>query len=256
VIGDDVSESLTENDLVPVSEPTPVPVAPVPPPAPVRRVVSAPVVPVAPVVASEPAVREKTFSQADLNEAIGKARTEARAAAYRYLGKELGVPVTAENGEIELSPLRTLVDEARSKRASNEDALRSTLDRLTEVEGRYSEKDSEVRGAINRAQQMLRRGEAKATAIQLGFSDPADAMALLGSLDRFPADLDTGVVTGLEEALRAIATSKPYLLRASDTPAPPLLSTPTPTPADSREAQRVDDDDRREGIRAQARNYF
>ncbi|MEI8164937.1 MAG: hypothetical protein WCG26_01100 [Chloroflexales bacterium] len=238
----DVSDPITD----PIVPPTPAP--PVAPATPVTLSASVP----APV-RREPT--EKTFTQAELDERIGKARQAARAAAYRYLGKELGVSVVAESGEVELSSLRTLVDEARTKRAANEETVRDTLARLAETEGRYTEKDSEVRGAIARAQQMLRRGEAKATAIQLGFSDPVDALALIGDLSRFPADLEAGTVTGLEDALKAIATSKPYLLRTADV-APPPISPLTPAPADRRDTALADDDARREGVRTQARSFF
>lgn len=261
VVDDTTEEPAAVSDPTPVPAPIPVvPPAPAPPPARERAAPS-------PAPARRAArdeedederpsrPREKTFSQADLDAAIGKARTEGRAAAYRYLGKELGVPVVAEDGTIELSGLRTLVEEARTKRASNEDALRSTLDKLTEVEGRYSEKEAEIVGAIGRARHELRRGEAKALAIQTGFSDYRDALALLGDLGRFEADLETGSVTGLEDALKEIAAQKPYLLRqATDAPPPPAIP-PTPSPADGKELMGADDD-RRQAVRRQAETFF
>lgn len=247
-VSDDPISSVPVAPVAPTPlAPAPAPVAPTPAPAPVRREAPAP--------EPEPA-REKTFTQAELDDRVGKARHEGRASAYRYLGKELSVAVVTESGEIDLSGLRGLVEEARTKRASNDDSLRAALDRLNETEARAAEKDAEVRGATARAQQMLRRGEAKAAAIQLGFNDPADALLQLGDLSRFPADLETQTVDGLTDALTAIAAQKPYLLRSTETPPPPPISTPTPSPTDPAKQQLADDEERREIVRAQARAFF
>lgn len=207
--------------------------------------------------------RERTFTQAELDAKIGEARTQGRKTAYSYLQKELGVPVLNEAGDITLDQLRALVTQARTQETSASAQLRALLDEKQRLEQTLGEKDSEVKGAYSKAAQMLRLGEAKALAVQLGFNDPKDAVVMLGDLSRFEADVEAGTVAGLHEALTALSTEKPYLLRGalpSTTQAPgatpPPAIPPTPRPADPRAAKQVDDEERREAVRRQAQSYF
>lgn len=215
-----------------------------------------------PATTTVAAPRERAFTQAELDAHAAKARDQGRKAAYSYLQKELGVPILAEGGEITLDQLRALVTQARTGETAASAQLRQLLTDKEAAEARIAEKDSEVRGAYGKAQQMLRLGEAKALAVQLGFNDPRDAVVMLGDLARFEADVDAGTVAGLHDALTALAAEKPYLLKGgaatttATTTAPPPAIPPTPKPADPRQAAAVEDEEKLAAVRQQAQAFF
>lgn len=204
--------------------------------------------------------REKVFTQAELDAKIGEARAQGRKSAYAYLQKELGVPVVNEAGDITLDQLRTLVTQARTGETTASAQLRDLLTQKQQLEQAIGEKDSEVKGAYARAQQMLRLGEARALAIQLGFNDPRDAVVMLGDLNRFEADVEAGTVAGLHEALQQLASEKPYLIKGSSATAaavaPPAPIPATPKPADPSKARAVEDDEKLDAVRRQAQAFF
>lgn len=226
---------------------------PSPPPTPTPTPPSAP--------RPTPTPTEARFTQAQIDEAASRARNEGRQAAYRYLGKELGVAVVTEDGAIDLSQLRELVTTGRTQKSSDADRLRALLAEKDQLASTIEQKDSEVQGAVTRARHALRQGEAKALAVQLGYQNPADALALLGDLNRFETDLDAGTVAGLEDALKALAEQKPYLLKQAASDVPPPVPPPAvpPTPPPTRPNDRTageDDDDKLDSVRAQARSFF
>jgi hypothetical protein len=190
---------------------------------------------------------------------VGEARTAGRRTAYSYLQKELGVPVVNEAGDVTLDQLRTLVHQARTGETASSAQLRDLLAQQQAAEQRIAEKESEYRGALVRAQDILRRGEARTLAVQLGFHDPKDAVAMLGDLGRFESDLETQTVAGLHEALQTLATEKPYLLKgATAAPAPvvPPALPATPKPTDNRATADADDEAKLEQVRRQASSFF
>jgi uncharacterized membrane protein YccC len=169
------------------------------------------------------------------------------------------VPVVNEAGDVTLDQLRALVNQARTGETSASAQLRDLLTQQQAAEQRIAEKESEYRGAIGRAQDILRRGEARVTAVQLGFHDPKDAVAMLGDLGRFEADLETQTVAGLHDALQALATEKPYLLKGATAPAaitPPPALPATPKPKDNRANVDADDEDKLDQVRRQASSFF
>ncbi|KQS19213.1 hypothetical protein ASF99_04825 [Exiguobacterium sp. Leaf187] len=80
---------------------------------------------------------------------------------------------------------------------------------------------AQIKAANDKANERIINAEVKALATQMNFIDPADAKAFL---DRSAIEVDDeGNVNGLQEALEAVKTAKPHLIKYSTThpPTPP-----------------------------------
>lgn len=234
--------------------PTPRPQAQAPAVAPVRRA-EAPAPSPAPTATPEPHIPAGYLPQAEVDRLVGEARTDARRKAYLYLSRELGVQLVDENGTT-IAPLKSALEEVRGVRNAKDARIAELEVERADLEGRVVAKESEVSHAFAKAQHMLRLGEAKAQAVMLGFNDPADAIAMLGDLDQFEADIETGVVAGLDKALAKLAAAKPYLIRS--TPIPDAIPpTPSESTARARQAEvEAVNEDKLDTVRLQAQTYF
>lgn len=89
---------------------------------------------------------------------------------------------------------------------------------LTETE-RYKQRTAELEAQLSREKEVrqasLIRSEVRIQALKLGFTDPDDAYSLL-DLSEVEFEEETGDVQGIDKLLKALAKSKPYLLKVDD----------------------------------------
>ena len=110
---------------------------------------------------------------------------------------------------------------------------------LTETEKLAKAKaDAEARAAAaeKRAIEIALTAEIRAQAALMGFVDPADAMALV---DRSKVEMTDGGVTGVVDALKALASAKPYMLKRN------VPTIGTTNPGDGASSARETDAERR-----------
>jgi uncharacterized membrane protein YgcG len=95
---------------------------------------------------------------------------------------------------------------AKAKKESDE-AAKSDLEK---EKARADKAEAEKKDALTAANTRLVNAEIKVFAVQAGFVDPADAVALVG---RAGVQVDEqGNVTGAKEAVEALAKAKPHLV--------------------------------------------
>lgn len=97
--------------------------------------------------------------------------------------------------------------------------------------------EAEKQAALQRASEMVLRSSIITEAAALNFADPNDAYVLLDKSDLI---VEEGKVEGLSDALKALAESKPYMIRADKNP--PKLGAANPgggaNPAGETDAER------------------
>jgi hypothetical protein len=171
------------------------------------------------------------------------------------------MPLVDGAGATTIDPIKAVIDEARGVRDAK-DARIGELDAIrAELEGKITERDSQIANTVAYAQHVLRVGKAELMANQIGFSDPSDAIALLGDLSQFPVDLEAGTVKGIDKALAALAEKKPYLIKAPAAVAAAIPAAIPPTPSESSAKARQAEQEseaisRKDSIRQQASTYF
>ncbi len=137
---------------------------------------------------------EKTFTQAELERQLGErlARERAKYADYE-----------------ELKTAKAKLDELEAGQLSERDKLQKQIEKLekkaAEAEARALEKE-------RLAQETLIRSAVLSEASKLGFANPEDAYLLLAQKPTIGED---GQPAGVAEAIKALAESRPYLLRGT-----------------------------------------
>jgi hypothetical protein len=137
---------------------------------------------------------EKTFTQAELERQLGErlARERAKYADYE-----------------ELKAAKTKLEELEAGQLSERDKLQKQIEKLekkvAEAEARALEKEQ-------KAQEILIRSAVLSEASRLGFANPEDAYLLLGTKPTIGED---GQPAGVAEAVKALAETRPYLLRGT-----------------------------------------
>jgi hypothetical protein len=149
---------------------------------------------------------EKAIPQSQVDALMARTRQEARERALR----ELGVSDMAE--------AKARLDAAKALEDANKTEAQRLNDNLAALEKERAEwADREARLQAEKASVLLRTAViGKAAA--LGFADPEDAYRML-DLSNLNVG-DDGGVAGLDQALKALGDSKPYLLRAAPRIAP------------------------------------
>lgn len=142
-------------------------------------------------------------------------------------GKSAGVTFTQEQVD---AMVKERVKREKAKYADYDDlkAKASKVDEYENASKSELEKAQEKAEALKRDNQALansvndklKKAEVRIQAAQLGFTNPEDAYHL-ADLSAVDVDAD-GNVKGVDEALKELVKTKPYLLRpASERPAPP-----------------------------------
>jgi hypothetical protein len=142
---------------------------------------------------------EKTFTQAELERQLGErlARERAKYADYE-----------------ELKAAKTKLEELEAGQLSERDKLQKQIEKLekkaAEAEARALEKEQ-------KAQEILIRSAVLSEASKLGFANPEDAYLLLAQKPTIGED---GQPAGVAEAVKALAESRPYLIRGTQSRIP------------------------------------
>lgn len=142
---------------------------------------------------------EKTFTQAELERQLGErlARERAKYADYE-----------------ELKAAKTKLEELEAGQLSERDKLQKQIEKLekkaAEAEARALEKE-------RLAQETLIRSAVLSEASKLGFANPEDAYLLLAQKPTIGED---GQPAGVAEAIKALAESRPYLIRGTQSRIP------------------------------------
>lgn len=150
-----------------------------------------------------------------------------------------------EAPEIDVEAMRRELAEARREAAKYRTTLRkleqeqqAKVNESLSAEDRYRAElatmQQRLAAAEQASQDRLVRSAVVTAAAKAGFVDPDDAFALV---DRGALEIsEDGTVTGLDEAIRAIAKAKPYLVRPKTTssPAAPAGGPQAPTDAQLR----------------------
>lgn len=151
-------------------------------------------------------------------------------------GQASGDGLSAEQLRAELERVRREAANYRTQRNELDSKVKAfESEKLTEQE-RLKQQAEQAKADAEAAKAEARTARIESLAAQLGFNDPADAVALVGAADDPKARLDE------------IAASKPYLLKKVEeskitTPAgnPPRGKTPTAPPFDPTNPPRLTD---------------
>lgn len=141
---------------------------------------------------------EKKFTQAEFDAKVQSRLSRAEKAAQKALAKELGYD-SVEAMQAALKPNGKEKEDGKLDPAE--------VDRLVDEKIKAHEKEQN-----DKTFQRLLNAEVKVMANELGFADWEDALAL-ADLSAAKED-DKGNVTGVKEALEALAKKKPHLLKA------------------------------------------
>lgn len=123
--------------------------------------------------------------QAQLNTLLGTTRKEAREAAQRQLLADLGVS--------DLESLKAKVTAVQEKEEAEKSELQKLAEKISKLEGKTTE-------TTQKASRALVKARAEVLAAQHGFdpSKVSELLAVMGGLDGFKVDFETGEVEGLE----------------------------------------------------------
>jgi hypothetical protein len=166
-----------------------------------------------------------------INAQVGQSRLQGRASARNYALTTLGVKTLEEAQEL-ITQARTqqtqdtqTVQQLRQQIAQHQATHENVVDSLRQqVTAAEHQRDVALRDATT----ILRLARVQVVAAAMGFQDPeVDPKAYL-DLNTLPVDRDTGVVSNVEESLRALAEARPYLLRQPLASAQPGGNTPPP----------------------------
>lgn len=146
---------------------------------------------------------ERTFSQSEVNSLLGDTRKEARTRAISELLAELGLEKPDD--------LKRVVTEHRSA----EEAKLSEIEKAAKAAEKAAAERDKAMADMDALRQQF-QGERIRHALEMeagrqGFNDPADAYSLL-DVSAITVDED-GTIKGVEDALKALAKAKPYLVR-------------------------------------------
>lgn len=154
-----------------------------------------------------------TLTQAEIDKIIGTAKRTAKGQAAKEIFESLGV----EN----LDQLKTALADLEATKAAQMTDLEKAQAEAAKANELAKQAKAEADQAKAQATQML-MDAAIITASQ-GFNDPNDALQFI---DRSGIErAEDGTFSGITEAIKALAESKPYLLKATE-PATPK-GTPT-----------------------------
>jgi len=179
-------------------------------------------------VTTEQPTADKTLTQAQVNELLGRTRSEAR---VRLL-KELGVE-KFEDAKTALEAAKAAEEERRKAEEAQKSELQKAMDRVAALQQQSAEVEQKYANTVLRA-------NIEREAARLGFNDPGDAYSIIDMAKLTIAE--DGAVSGVAEALKELSDSKPYLLR-KETPRIP------PTNPGKGAAQKETDAERRARLR-------
>ena len=132
----------------------------------------------------------------------------------------------------EAAARRKQIEAYEAEQAARAEAEMSELEKARAA---AEKAEAERQAALQQASEMVLRSSIIAKAASLNFADPEDAYALL---DKSDLVVEEGKVAGLDEALKGLADSKPYMIRAEK----PKLGASNPGgaahPANEGEAER------------------
>lgn len=144
---------------------------------------------------------EKTFTQEDVNKMIKDRLPRAEKKAQEALAKSLGFE--------SVEAMQAAINPDKNKGGSGNENNPADVDKLVETklqEKLKAEQDKTFKRLVN--------AEVKLMANELGFADWEDALAL-ADLSEVKED-EKGNIVGVKEALEALKTKKPHLLKATN----------------------------------------
>lgn len=169
---------------------------------------------------------ETTFTQeqmdAIIKERLGRAEKSTTTKLLESLGAE-----SADGIKAQLEELQKLKDAAMSDEEKTKAELEAMRQQLAEA-------NEATKQANEAAQQQLVK-----SAILLKATDFHDADDAVAFIDMSKISVEDGKVTGVEEALKAVAESKPHLLKSQEKPRGSYVRTPVkPIAPESNNGQR------------------
>jgi len=167
-----------------------------------------------------------------VGKAAGKARQEGRDSAYNYAFRELGVK--------SLSEAKTWIEGGRNAQTTESAKVAALETKISELQQQLASRVQELEGQVTftrgdvaryreLSEQSLRAAAIRLEAGSLGFLNPDDAIKFV-DLAAFPVDIAAMQVTGVAEALKTLASERPYLLRATAPAAESVTTTTTVAP--------------------------
>jgi hypothetical protein len=157
--------------------------------------------------ADKPTRVELSPEQQELfNRKFAQAKRAEQASARQALLAELGVSDPEE------------VKRILAEKKEREEGEKSEVEKLA---ARLAETEKKRDAALAQAQRAILLSNIQAHATTLNFHDPKDA-ALHLDLSTFQVDLESAAVEGVEDALKALAKSKPYLVKTATQTAPDI----------------------------------
>lgn len=154
----------------------------------------------------------KTFTQADVDRIVGERAKRAEESAIGALLKTLGFEKADD--------LKATIDEARKRSDAEKSELQKAQEHITQLTKAKEEADRAQAEAIEKAQTTLMRAAVLAEASKAEYRIKPEALADVWTfIDRAvikPKDGADGEFTGIGEALKALAKSKPYLVAEGD----------------------------------------
>lgn len=99
--------------------------------------------------------------------------------------------------------------------AAEQKRREAEMSELEKAQAAAAKAEADLQAAKQQADAMVLRSAIVSQAAVLEFADPMDAFAML---DKSGLIVEGGEVKGVEEALKALAESKPYLLKAATKP--------------------------------------
>lgn len=124
-----------------------------------------------------------------------------------------------------LDPRDAYVQELKQEAVNHRLKAKAAEDKVLELTGQVAQLTTRMQEQETKFREASLRSSVITAAASAGFHDPADAWNML---DKAAVKLaEGGTVEGLEEALKKISDSKPYLLKGA-TPGNPPPATPPP----------------------------
>ena len=145
---------------------------------------------------------EKQFTQSDLDRIV-KERLERERQKHQKA-------ITEKYGDYD--QLKGAAKKLQEIEDANKSELEKVAERATTLQQRLQEVESQNARLAQERTDALIRSAVVSAATRMGFVDPMDAYAMI-DLAQIKANNETGEIGGIEDLLKALGESKPYLLQ-------------------------------------------
>jgi cell division septation protein DedD len=171
--------------------------------------------------------------QTFLNSKIGEARKQGRENGKADLLKSLGTE--------DANALKSIIEAEKARKEAEMTEVERLNEKIKTLESERDAAQQERQNYEDRTRKALIQTEIREQVRELNFNDVDDLVRLLDYTE-VTVDLEESTVAGIKEQAKALAKSKPYLIKSTVQKPNPVQPTPQPATTQAREQAKKDKD--------------